>query len=324
MTKQRIIVSKKVPHECLAPYEADFDFTLPEDGDRLSYEYILERIAEFDGFFAIDAKVDKRVLDAAKKLKAVANFGVGYDRIDWKYATELGIPVLNTPTTVTEATAEFTIALIMAVMRGIPRYNNQVRQNIWDAPLFSDVNTMVGVSTLGIIGLGRIGKSVCRKAQGLGMKVVYYDKFRASEEIEKEYNVVYKPFDEILAQSDCIAVHVPYLPENNHMFNAETFAKMKPSAYFVNTARGKLMDEAALCRALKNGVIKGAALDVFEQEPKVYEELLSLDNVVLTPHVASLTMHSRMAMCDEALSGLTSVLKGRIPRNVVNPTVFGK
>ncbi len=323
--KQKILVSKKVPEECLAPYEAEFEFTMPGDYDTaFSLEHIIEMIPEYDGYFEIDVNAPKELFDAAKKIKAIANFGVGYDRIDWKYATKLGIPVLNTPTQVTESTAELALALIISTMRGVPRYDKELRQGIWLSPLFSDRNTMVWGSTLGIVGFGRIGKSVCRKAQGLGMKVIYYDKFRSSEEMEKEYQVEYKPFDELLAISDCVSLHAPYFPENHHMFNAEVFKKMKPSAYFVNAARGKLVDEPALCEALKSGVIKGAGLDVYENEPVVFEGLLSLDNVVLTPHIASLTMRSRIAMCNEALEGLIAVIKGEIPHNVINPEVLKK
>ena len=322
--KQKILISKRVPVECLVPYQDAFIFTMPEDDNAFSYDFILHQLADYDGYFAIDAIADRPVFDAAKKLKAIANFGVGYDRIDWKYATELGIPVLNTPTQVTESTAELTIALILSVMRGIARYDKEVRQKVWLSPLFSDINTMVGGSTLGLIGFGRIGKSVARKAKGLGMEIIYFDQFRAAEEVEQEYGATFYPFDEVLKKSDCISLHAPYVPENHHLFNAETFSKMKPSAYFINAARGKLVDEAALCAALKSGVIKGAGLDVFENEPTVYEDLLALDNVVLTPHIASLTMRSRIAMCNEALEGLTAVLKGNIPGNVVNPSVFEK
>ncbi len=322
--KQKILIAKRVPVTCLAPYEDAFAFTMPADDNAFSYDYILHHLADYDGYFDIDTIADKPVFDAAKKLKAIANFGVGYDKIDWKYATELGIPVLNTPTQVTEATAELTIALILSVMRGVARYDKEVRQKIWLSPLFSDINTMVSGSTLGLIGFGRIGKSVARKAKGLGMEVIYFDNFRASTEVEQEYGVTFHSFEAVLAQSDCISLHAPYVPENHHLFNAETFSKMKSSAYFINAARGKLVDEAALCAALQSGVIKGAGLDVFEDEPTVYEGLLTLDNVVLTPHAASLTMRSRIAMCNEALNGLTAVLQGRIPSNVVNPSVFDK
>lgn len=321
--KQKILVAKNVPAQCLAPYWDEFDFTMPpEDGGSMSYETILPVIGEYEGYFDIDMIADKAVFDAAKKLKVIANFGVGYDKIDWAYATELGIPVLNTPTQVTESTAELGVCLIMDTMRGIARYDKEMRHKIWNSPLFSDRNTMIAGSTLGIMGFGRIGKRVCRKCQGMGMDVIYFDQYRAPKEIEEEYGVIYKSFDEVLAESDCITVHIPYFPENHHMFNAETFAKMKPSAYFVNSARGKLVDEAALCEALKNGIIKGAGLDVFENEPEVYPGLLELDNVVMTPHIASLTMRSRIAMCNEALEGLVAVLRGQHPKNAVNPSVF--
>lgn len=323
--KQKIIISKWIPEECLAPYLDEFDFTMPQfQGGEYSHEEIMEMIPEYDGYLDVDRYAPKEFFDRATKLKAIANFGVGYDKIDWKYATEIGMPVLNTPTQVTEATAELSIALMMAVMRRVPLYDRETRKHIWASPLFSDLNTLIYGSTLGIIGFGRIGKAVCKKAKGLGMEVVYYDKYRASEEVEKEYGVKYMPMEELIKISDCVSLHAPYFPENFHMFNAETFAMMKPGAYFINAARGKLVDEVALCEALKNGVIKGAGLDVYENEPEIYEGLLELDNVVMTPHIASLTMRSRVNMAKEALEGLVTILRGGIPHNVVNPQVLKK
>lgn len=321
--KPKILISRWVPDECLNPYANEFEFTLPQSSDMdFSYDDILAQVAEYDAYFEIDTIADKRLFDTAKKLRVIANFGVGYDKIDWQYATSLNIPVLNTPTQVTETTAELTVALIMSVMRGIPQYDKEVRKGIWISPLFSDRNTQIYGSTLGIVGFGRIGRSVCKKAKVLGMDVIYYDQFRASAEIEQEYGVTYMPFDDVLRNSDCVTLHTPYTIENHHMFNADAFAKMKPTAYFINAARGKLVDEKALCAALNNGVIKAAGLDVFEEEPKVNPGLLELDNVVLTPHAASLTMRARIAMCNEALEGIVAVLRGEIPKNAVNPTVF--
>ena len=325
--KQKILLSKKIPQDCLNPYLDRYEFTMPETDEPFSYDHILEVLPQYDGYFDIDIIADKPVIDVCvdNGIKAIANYGVGYDKIDWKYATERGLPILNTPTSVTEATAELGATLIFSAMRGVARYDKEIRQKIWLSPLFSDVNTMIAGSTLGIVGFGRIGKRVCRKAQGMGMKVVYFDQYRASEEVEKEYDVTYLPFEELLATSDVVSLHAPYFPENHHMFNAETFKKMKPTAYFVNTARGKLVDEAALCEALRTGTIKGAGLDVYENEPNgVYPGLLELDNVVMTPHVASLTMRSRVAMANEALEGLTTVMEGGVPHNVVNPTVFNR
>lgn len=154
------------------------------------------------------------------------------------------------------------------------------------------------------------------------MNVIYYDKFRASEDIEKEFGVKYVSFDDALKEADCISLHMPYLPENHHLFGKETFAKMKKTAYFVNCARGKIVDEQALADALKSGEIKGAGLDVFEDEPNVNPDLLKLSNVTLTPHIASLTMKARVGMCNEALSGITGVLRGEKPYNVVNKEVL--
>ena len=325
--KPKILLSARVPEACLAPYEDRYAFVMPESDRLFSYEEAMGLLPECGSYLVINMVADKPVIDTAVEhgVKAIANFGVGYDNIDWAYATQRGLPVVNAPTAVTEATAELAASLIFSVMRGIPRYDRQLRQGIWHTPLFSNENTMIAGSTLGVVGFGRIGKRVCRKAQGMGMKVVYYDQYRATPEVEQEFDVTYLPFDELLAVSDCVSLHAPYFPENHHMFNAETFKKMKPTAYFVNTARGKLVDEEALCRALESGQIKGAAMDVFETEPNnVYPGLLKLDNVIMTPHIGSLTMRSRIAMCDEALAGLTTVMEGGVPHNVVNPSVFQK
>ena len=321
---QKILISEWVPAQCLASYEGKFFFTLPsEEKHAFSYEELLEQIPDYDGCLILDNDGDRRLLDAGKNLKVIANFGVGYDNIDWNYATQIGLPVVNTPTQVTEATAEHTATMIVSAMRGIARYDREVRAGIWRSPNFSDCDTQVEGATLGILGFGRIGRRVCRKMQGFGMNVVYYDKFRANEEVEEEYGVTYMDFDQVLQTSDCVTLHMPYIPENHHLFSAETFCKMKPTAYFVNCARGKIVDETALAAALRNKVIKGAALDVFEDEPNVNPELLKLDNVTLTPHIASLTMKARLGMCGEALAGITGVLQGEKPYNVVNPQTLG-
>lgn len=319
----KILISEWVPEPCVKPYEKEFYFTYPSIGKRaFSHEELLELIGDYDGCLILDNIGDRKLIDAGNRLQVIANFGVGYDNIDVKYATQTGLPVVNTPTQVTEATAEHTVTLIASVMRGIARYDREVRTGIWKSPNFDDGNTQIEGAVLGVLGFGRIGKRVCKKAQGLGMQVVYYDKFRASVEIEAEYGVTYLDFDALLATADCITLHMPYVPENHHLFQKETFGRMKTGAYFVNCSRGKIVDEQALAEGIKNQLIKGAALDVFEEEPYVNSELLKLDNVILTPHIASLTMKARVGMCREALDGITEVLKGKRPYNVVNPGVF--
>ena len=171
---QKILISEWVPNQCLEPYKDEFSFTLPDkEKHAFSYDEVLAQIADYDGYLILDNDGDKKLIDAAKNLKVIANFGVGYNNIDWEYATKVGLPVVNTPTQVTEATAEHAMTLIAATMRGIARYDREVRRGEWNSPNFTDIDTELYDRTLGICGFGRIGKRVCRKAQGMGMKVIY-------------------------------------------------------------------------------------------------------------------------------------------------------
>ena len=244
----RILISRPVPEEMLVKYREEFEVVLPDHA--LSHDELRESIAGFDALFAIGAKVDRDIIDAGTALKAVANFGVGYDNIDWKYCTEKKIAVVNTPTKVTEATAEHTVALIMNTIRYVSKYDRDIRDGKWHFRTIADCDSQVSGSTLGILGFGRIGKFVAKKCRGLGMNVIYYDVYRASKEVEEEYGVTFMTFDEVLANADCISLHMPYFPENHHIFNIDTFRKMKHSAFFVNCARGPLVKEDDLYEAL--------------------------------------------------------------------------
>ncbi|MBQ6468663.1 MAG: 3-phosphoglycerate dehydrogenase [Lachnospiraceae bacterium] len=320
--KMKILSSYPAPEEGFAPFRDEFDITVPEKP--LTHDDLVKMVGEYDGLYEIVIKIDKEIIDAcaAGKCKVIANNGVGYDNVDVAYATEKGIAIVNTPTQVTEATAEHSATLIFAVMRNVARFDKEVRRHVWDSPFFPTRSVQVEGSTLGVIGFGRIGKRVAVKAQGMGMNVIYYDAFRAPEEVEKEFGVTYMPFDEVIKTADCITIHVPYTPENHHLFNAEIFKKMKKDSFLVNCSRGPVVDEAALAEALKNEEIKGAGLDVFEHEPHPLEELLSLDNVTLTAHCASGTWKTRINMMKEAIEGLCGVLRGEVPYNVVNKEVF--
>ena len=320
--KMKILSSYPAPEEGFAPFRDEFDITVPEKP--LTHDDLVKMVGEYDGLYEIVIKIDKEIIDAcaAGKCKVIANNGVGYDNVDVAYATEKGIAIVNTPTQVTEATAEHSATLIFAVMRNVARFDKEVRRHVWDSPFFPTRSVQVEGSTLGVIGFGRIGKRVAVKAQGMGMNVIYYDAFRAPEEVEKEFGVTYMPFDEVIKTADCITIHVPYTPENHHLFNAEIFKKMKKDSFLVNCSRGPVVDEAALAEALKNEEIKGAGLDVFEHEPHPQEELLSLDNVTLTAHCASGTWKTRINMMKEAIEGLCGVLRGEVPYNVVNKEVF--
>ena len=321
----KILSSIPLPKECTDPFKDKLEFTLPDE--RLSYSELLDRIKPgYYGINILGIKVDKDLIDAASNagICVIANDMVGTDNVDIPYATQKGIAIINAPSMVTEPTAEHVCALIMATMRNIACYDREIRNSIWNAPVFSTRAESIYGSTLGIVGLGRIGKRVASKMQGMGMNIVYYDKFRLPEDKEKELNVTYKEFDELLEVSDCISLNLPYLPENHHLFNEETFKKMKKTAYLVNGARGSIVDEYALYEALRDGVIKGAGLDVFEHEPRPLPELLTLENVTMTPHCATGTFKDRVAIASEAIQGMADYLDGKEPHNLVNQTVKSK
>lgn len=262
-------------------------------------------------------------LEQFSNLKAVASFGAGYDNIDVKSATEKGVAVINAPNSVIQSTSELTIAIMLNMLRNIYGYEKTLRETLTvKTPLFPTGLSMAYGKTLGIVGFGRIGKAVAVKAKSLGMKIIYTDIVRAPAEIEQSLNASYVTFDELLKTSDVITLHCPYTSETHHMFSMEQFRKMKNSAYLVNAARGPIVDEAALISALKNREIFGAAIDVFEFEPKVSAELVTLEHVALSPHIGSSCYDVRINMSKEAISGLISCLNNIKPHNIVNPTVL--
>ena len=252
------------------------------------------------------------------QLKIVANMAVGFDNINIEEAKKRGIIVTNTPGVLTNTVAEHTFALMLAIAHRVveaDKFTRALKYQSW-APMLLLGNDLSG-KILGVVGLGRIGSRVAYHAvKGFDMKVLYYDVNR-NENFEKEFSAVYIPLENLLKQSDFISIHVPLLDSTRHLINAENLKLMKPSAYLVNTSRGPVIDEAALAYALANKVIKGAALDVFEFEPKITPELLQLDNVILTPHIASATEETRSKMSDLAATNIIEALEGRTPPNLV-------
>lgn len=322
---KKLLITGWVPEEILKDFRDIFQITVPgEDKVNFTIEEVESRIPEFDALFTISAfPLKKELIDRAVNLRAVANLGVGYDNIDWQYCTEKGIYVVNTPTTVTEPTAELAFAIMVAAAKGVLMYDRELRQTLKCQPeMFFDRDILLYGKTIGIMGYGRIGQAMGRKAQGIGMKVMYYDPFRKTAEEEKQLGAVYGTFEEVLAAADVISCHMPYTEENHHIFNLDAFRRMKPTAYFVNAARGPVMCEADLVTALKEKSIRGAATDVFEFEPGVSKALAELDNVVITPHIGSNVLEARKNMVEEALNGVYEILEGRRPANVVNPQLF--
>jgi len=270
--------------------------------------------------------IDAVVMDrAGPGLKVISNCAVGFDNIDVAEATRRGIPVGNTPGVLTETTADFAFALLMAAARRIPEGERFVRAGKWRTwGLTQLLGQDIHGATLGIIGFGRIGQAVARRARGFDMRVLYYDPFHADDFQTTEMGVQRVDLDILLRQSDFISLHVPLNEHTYHMIEAEALAKMKPTAILINTARGPVVDPQALYQALKSGQIAAAALDVTEPEPLPPEHpLLSLENLIVTPHIASASVETRSKMIQMALENLRAGLQGQRLPNCVNPQVYG-
>jgi glyoxylate reductase len=269
--------------------------------------------------------IDGEVLDAAPNLRIVANMAVGYNNIKVDEATQRGIIVTNTPGVLTDTTADFAWTLLMAAARRVvegDRFLRAGRFHGW-GPLMLVGQDVYG-KTLGIIGFGRIGRAVAKRARGFDMQVLYYDRQSVDPATERDLNARAVSMEQLLEQSDYVTLHTDYNPETHHLIGAPEFERMKSTAYLINTARGPIVDEAALAHALKSGQIAGAALDVFEREPEVHPGLLELENVVLAPHIASASLDTRNAMAMMAAENIISVMNGERPPNIVNPQVYDR
>jgi glyoxylate reductase len=269
-------------------------------------------------------RVDAEFLEAAgPDLVIVANYAVGFDNIDVDECTRRGVLVSNTPDVLTETTADTAWTLLMTAARRVAEGDRFLRARkpwIWapEMMLGQDVHGKV----LGVVGFGRIGQAMARRAAGFGMRVVYHDVIRPPEQVARELHAEYRDFDDLLAEADLITIHVALTPETRHLFGAEQFRKMKPTAVLVNTSRGPVIDEAALADALRRGEIFAAGLDVFEKEPEVHPDLLELDNALVIPHLGSATVETRDAMGFLAVENLVSALEGRRPPTLLNPRVW--
>jgi len=281
---------------------------------------LLKRMDGVDGILcSIADRIDREVFERAPKLRVVANYGVGFDHIDVAEASVRGIVVTNTPGVLTDATADLAFALILAVARRVvegDRMTREGRFRFWSPMHF--LGTQVSGKVLGIIGLGRIGQAVAKRARGFDMKVLYYSRSRPDPQTEAALGVAFAPLDELLAQSDFVSLHVPLTPDTRHLIGARELSLMKPSAFLINTARGPVVDEHALVAALQAGRLRGAGLDVYENEPQLAPGLADLTNVVLLPHVGSATIETRTRMAEMAVDNLLAGLQGQRPPHALN------
>jgi len=324
----KVFVSRKVPGDSLKPLlESEHEVVVSEFDRPLTASEFLERATGADCVLTLlSDKIDGEVMDAVgPQLRLISNYAVGFDNIKLEDATNRGIVVTNTPSDeVNEAVAEHTWALILALARRVVEADETTRRGSykgWEPGIFLG-KSLVG-KTLGVIGLGRIGSMAARRARGFGMHVLYNKRSR-DEEAERELGVEFSELDNLLANSDVVSLHVPLTPETHHMINAQVFAKMKDGAFLVNTARGAIVHERELVEALRAGKLGGAALDVYDNEPNINPELIAMENVILTPHIASATWEARNKMGQQAVNAVFSVFSGEKPENIVNEEVWEK
>ena len=324
--KKKILVTRNLPDKAMKLLYETYDVELNPWDRVMTEDELIEGIRDKQGLLCLlTDNISAEIMDEAKNLKVISNYAVGFNNIDVKAATERGIPVTNTPGVLTETTADLAWALLMATARRAVEADAFMRKGAykgWGPMLF--LGGDVYGKTLGLIGMGRIGSAVARRAVGFNMRILYYDMNRLPEDEEKVLNLEYADFDEILRSSDFVSLHVPLVPSTKHLIGTRELSLMKPTSYLVNTSRGPVVDEKALVEALRSKKIAGAGLDVYENEPEMAPGLAQLESVVLLPHIASASVDTRTKMGTIAACNLMTGLAGELPANCVNPEVFIK
>ncbi|ACL19400.1 2-hydroxyacid dehydrogenase family protein [Desulfitobacterium hafniense] len=324
--RKKVFITGRIPSLAYEILSKEFDVTMHDDLRLLSKEEIIAGLKGKDALLCLlsDA-IDKDIIEANPQLKVIANYGAGYNNIDIAAAGEANIPVTNTPDVSTDATADLTFGLILAIARRIVEGDKETRAGRFKgwAPLYH-LGVDVTGKTLGIIGMGNIGKAIARRAKGFDMKIVYTSRTRLSEQQEKELGFTYMSLEGVLKTADFVSLSLSYSPATHHMIGERELETMKPSAYLINTARGPLVDEKALLKALENKSIAGAALDVYEFEPQITAGLEKLDQVILTPHIGNATVETRDAMAEIAAGNIAAVLRGEAPLTCVNQNYLKK
>jgi len=321
-SRKRIYVTRALPEEATRMLQAKFEIEVWQGEMPPPKSLLVEKMKEADGLICLlTEKIDEDIINAAgSQLRGICQIAVGFDNINVKAATKRGICVTNTPGVLTETTADYAFTLLVATARRIAEADKYVKSGQWKVPwgLMMLLGQDIWGKTLGIVGIGRIGSAVARRAKGFNMKILYYDIYR-NEQIEKELGVEYVPLEKLLKESDFVTVHVPLMPETHHLINEDRLKTMKKTACLINTSRGPVVDEKALYKALKEGWIWAAGLDVWEKEPvDSNNPLLKLDNVTAAPHIASGSIATRTKMAVMAAENMIAILEGRVPPNLVN------
>ena len=328
--RPRLYITREIFNEALMRLEGVYEYEVWDRYQHPPYEFLRERLAGFDAVLSMptDRFDCEMIRSISHRVRIIANMAVGYDNIDVECATEHGIYVTNTPGVLTEATADLALALMLATARRIVEADHFVRWGEWwrvGTPFHPKMTFGIDLygKTLGIIGMGRIGTAVARRARAFGMKIIYYDIRRLPEDIEKELGAEYRDLEDLLSSSDIISIHVPLTKETRHMINRDRLSRIKRGAIVINTSRGAVIDTEALIEALEKGLISGAGLDVYEEEPlNPNHPLTRFKNVVLTPHIGSATRETRLSMALLAVENLLAFAAGREPPTLVNKEVL--
>jgi glyoxylate reductase len=316
----KIVVTGKIPEVALEKLKKSHEVISWGEETPISRDEMLKRVSGANVIVSLlTEKIDEEVLTSAgNDLKAVCNVAVGYNNIDVAACKSKNVLVTNTPGVLTDATADIAMALILMTTRRLSEGERVIRnQEPWAWGMFYMLGSSIQNQTLGILGMGQIGIATALRAKSFGMKIIYTRRNRLDEKIEKELSAQYVSLDELLQQSDIVSLHCPYSTETHHLISDAQLSKMKKTSYLINTARGPIVNEEALANALINKTIAGAGLDVYENEPKVNEKLLKLDNVVLLPHLGSATVETRTAMATTAANNALEILSGNKPLNPV-------
>ena len=318
--KPKILVTREVFDETLAHLDAHFEVESNQGDIAFTPDALAHRLADKDAVMcSLTDRIDNAIVAGAPRLKVVANIAVGYNNVDVPACTARGILVTNTPGVLDDSTADLAWTLMLGAARRVTEVERYIRAGDWKGwRLKQWLGVDVHHATLGIVGMGRIGQAIARRARGFEMRVLYHNRTRVAETVERSLGAAMVSLDTLLRESDFVILQVPYSKETHHLIGAAELAKMKTSAMLINSTRGGVVDDAALVEALKNGTIRAAGLDVFENEPHLHPGFLELDNVVLTPHIGSSTEATRRAMAMTAAKNAVAALAGVIPPNLVN------
>ena len=325
MSKPKILSTRPLFPEAREILDRHFEVDYGKSGEQIPRGELLRRVADKEGLICLlNEKVDEELLTAAPKLRIVATVSVGFDNIDLAACTKHKVVATNTPGVLDDTTADFACTLLMAIARRLIEGDEWMRSGTWPG---WDLDQLLGGDvwgkTLGLIGFGRIGRGVARRSQGFQMRVLYSDAVRAPADVEKDLHAEFVDRDRLFRESDFISLHVPLLPDTRHLICKENLDKMKPTAYLINTSRGPVVDEAALADALERKKIAGAALDVFEAEPKANPALIKRKDVILTPHIASASVETRTKMTVMTANNLVAFFEGKRPPNALNADALG-